>query len=88
VRRLAPYFEAPFKAEDANSPIGPLQHHVAEPDLDAWESIDWAALSLGHNRLGEEQTNAFGAGDETTTEAPNEAFNFGTGHGFACTSRS
>lgn len=47
VRRLEPYFEPPSKAEDANSPVGPLQHHVAEPDFVEWENIDWAALSLG-----------------------------------------
>ncbi|CAO2657075.1 Nn.00g058780.m01.CDS01 [Neocucurbitaria sp. VM-36] len=45
--RLEPYFEAPSKAEDADSPVGPLQHHVAEPDFVEWESIDWAMLSLG-----------------------------------------
>jgi hypothetical protein len=47
--RLEPYFEPPSKAEDANSPVGPLQHHVAEPDFVEWENIDWAALSYGHD---------------------------------------
>lgn len=47
VQRLEPYFEPPSKAEDTNSPVGPLQHHVAEPDLVEWENIDWAALNLG-----------------------------------------
>jgi hypothetical protein len=47
VRRLEPYFEPPSKAEDANSPVGPLQHHVAEPYLDEWKHLDWRTLSLG-----------------------------------------
>lgn len=46
VRRLKPYFEPP-EAEDANSPVGPLQHSVAELDFAEWENIDWAALSMG-----------------------------------------
>ncbi|KAL6159907.1 hypothetical protein ACJQWK_05765 [Exserohilum turcicum] len=86
--RLAPYFEAPFKAEDANSPIGPLQHHVAEPDLDAWESIDWAALSLGHDRADNEQIKTLGTGHGATTGTPSETYNFGSGYGFACTSHN
>ncbi|KAF2847836.1 hypothetical protein T440DRAFT_402675 [Plenodomus tracheiphilus IPT5] len=45
--RLKPYVELPSKLEDADSPVGPLQHHVASPDLVEWESIGWAALSLG-----------------------------------------
>jgi len=46
--RRTPYYEVPSKAEDANSPVGPLQHHVSQPEFDAWESTDWAALSEGH----------------------------------------
>jgi hypothetical protein len=42
-----PYFEPPSKPEDANSPVGPLQHHVSEPYLDEWKHIDWRALDLG-----------------------------------------
>lgn len=41
VRRLNPELEPPSKAEDANSPVGPLQRHVAEPCLEEWKHFDW-----------------------------------------------
>jgi hypothetical protein len=47
VRRLQPCYEPPSKAEDANSPVGPLQRHVAEPYLDEWKHVDWPSFSLG-----------------------------------------
>ncbi|RAR04167.1 hypothetical protein DDE83_007949 [Stemphylium lycopersici] len=82
--RLAPYFDAPAKAEDANSPVGPLQHHVAEPDFNAWESIDWAAQNLGHDQPNGSRVDAVEPGDETRPGAPNKAlYNFGSGYGFA-----
>ncbi|KAL7771373.1 hypothetical protein CFE70_001316 [Pyrenophora teres f. teres 0-1] len=64
-----PYYEAPSKDEDANSPVGPLQHHVAQPEFDAWESIDWAALSEGHA----EYHNVAAAASATTAD-PVEGF--------------
>lgn len=85
--RLASYFDAPAKAEDANSPVGPLQHHVAEPDFNAWESIDWAAHNLGHDQPDEARADTVEPGDEARPGTPNEAlYNFGSGYGFACTS--
>ncbi|OAL07755.1 hypothetical protein IQ06DRAFT_372680 [Phaeosphaeriaceae sp. SRC1lsM3a] len=39
--RLNPELEPPSKAEDANSPVGPLQRHVAEPCLEEWKHFDW-----------------------------------------------
>ncbi|RYN33888.1 hypothetical protein AA0112_g5562 [Alternaria arborescens] len=85
--RLAPFFEAPSKAEDANSPVGPLQQHVAEPDLNAWESIDWAALSLGldhPNEGNEDNPEDRGATAETCgTGATDESlYTFGSGYAF------
>jgi len=88
VCRLEPYFEPPSKAEDANSPVGPLQHHVAEPDFVEWENIDWAALSLGqdvsspgfiHAGYGEEGSSSFENGNGGSSE---HIFDFGQGHGF------
>lgn len=60
--RLEPFINVPTKPEDADSPVGPLQHHVAEPDLVEWESIDWAALSLGFDVPDETDTSIGGDG--------------------------
>ncbi|KAG9188745.1 hypothetical protein G6011_07450 [Alternaria panax] len=88
--RLAPFFEAPSKAEDADSPAGPLQQHVAEPDLNAWESIDWPTLNLGFDHPNKGQikdpddrsTIAEGCG----SGAPDESlYTFGSGYAFTCT---
>ncbi|KAF1936738.1 hypothetical protein EJ02DRAFT_75539 [Clathrospora elynae] len=87
--RLAPYFEAPSKAEDANSPVGPLQHHVAEPDFVEWENIDWAALSLGHDTPNEDFTDIGGNGDGITAGLSTSAlsgdalYDLGAGSGIA-----
>ncbi|KAI4946845.1 hypothetical protein J4E91_007017 [Alternaria rosae] len=87
--RLAPFFEAPLKAEDANSPVGPLQHHVAEPDLNAWESIDWAALSLGLDDMNQGHANNLGDGGKTSDPydsgvPDDQSCTFGSGYGFTC----
>lgn len=97
VRRLEPYFEPPSKAEDANSPVGPLQHHVAEPDFVEWENIDWAALSLGPDTPdgvytpGTDSNNgSVWAGLSTTpnpiaTGGPDEhLYDYGPSYGFQC----
>jgi len=85
--RLAPFFEAPLKAEDANSPVGPLQHHVAEPDLNAWESIDWAALNLGLDDANQGHANNPGNGGASAepqgSGVPDDpSYAFGSGYGF------
>ncbi|KAF1840381.1 uncharacterized protein K460DRAFT_296932 [Cucurbitaria berberidis CBS 394.84] len=87
--RLEPYFEGPSKAEDANSPVGPLQHSVAEPDFVEWESIDWAALSLGSDTLNESESPAIGnignGAWGSATGWPDEAlYDLGSGYGFVC----
>jgi hypothetical protein len=46
VRRLEPLFEPPSKAE-ADSPVGPLQRHVAEPYFEEWKHVDWPSFTLG-----------------------------------------
>jgi hypothetical protein len=66
-----------------------LQHHVAEPDLDAWESIDWAALSLGQDALTDEFAVASGNEFETTGfstlgASSENQYDFGSGYGFVC----
>ena len=50
--RLEPQFDPPAKIEDANSPVGPLQRHVAEPYLEEWKHIDWPAFNLGQESFG------------------------------------
>jgi hypothetical protein len=58
--------------------------------LNAWENIDWAALSLGLDHTNEGHTDS---GDErgTTAEACGSAapddplYTFGSGYAFACT---
>lgn len=85
--RLEPYFEAPSKAEDANSPVGPLQHHVAEPDFAEWESIDWAALSLGphppNDGFSPSGESGLGGVGLSATGGPDEdLYGFGSGYGF------
>ncbi|KAF2831110.1 hypothetical protein CC86DRAFT_134980 [Ophiobolus disseminans] len=93
--RLEPYFEPPSKAEDANSPVGPLQHHVAEPDFVEWESIDWAALSLGpdtpngvYTPGASSNNGSIGAGLPTNLDSPGLGrpdeylHEYGTGYGF------
>jgi len=88
--RRTPYYEAPSKEEDANSPVGPLQHHVAQPEFDAWESINWAALSGGHAEY-RNAAAAVAAGpiEVLATEGDGEAsettYNARGGYGFACT---
>lgn len=69
--RLEPFVNASLIPDDADSPVGPLQHHVAEPDLVEWESIDWAALSLGFDLPDEHAVIGGDAGvfDHTPSEA-------------------
>jgi hypothetical protein len=44
-RRLEPYLNAPSPSkENANSPPGPLQNQIKEPELTDWRTIDWAAV--------------------------------------------
>lgn len=52
VRRLEPVIEPPSKTENANSPVGPLQHHVAEPYFEEWKHVDWPSFTLGSNANG------------------------------------
>jgi len=78
-----------LKAEDANSPVGPLQHHVAEPDLNAWESIDWAALNLGlddpNQGHANNPDNGGASADPQGSGGPDESsYAFGSGYGFTC----
>jgi len=97
VRRQEPYFEPPSKAEDANSPVGPLQHHVAEPDLVEWENIDWSAINLGAdspNGVFTPGSNGVDvtpdAGLSTQFSSPNigatddHLYDIGFGYGFEC----
>jgi hypothetical protein len=83
-------FEAPSKAEDANSPVGPLQHRVAEPDFNAWESIDWADLNLGLDYPSEgiiDNPDDRGATAETCGSRVSDEplYTFGSGYAFTCT---
>lgn len=92
--RRTSYYEAPSKQEDANSPVGPLQHYVAKPEFDAWESVEWAALSEGH---AEYRNAAAAAAAAAAVAGPVEILGEGTygagetlqntrgGYGFACT---
>ncbi|KAK1917038.1 hypothetical protein P3342_001620 [Pyrenophora teres f. teres] len=92
--RRTPYYEAPSKDEDANSPVGPLQHHVAQPEFDAWESIDWAALSEGHaeyhnvaaaaSATTADPVECFGIEGKGDAAAAETAHNVRGGYGFAC----
>lgn len=87
VRRFEPYFELPSKAEDADSPVGPLQHHVAEPDFVEWESIDWSALSLGLDTPNECQIHGLGSCGNGSRGSPTRgsntnAYDMGYGYGF------
>ncbi|EAT88524.1 hypothetical protein HBI56_127480 [Parastagonospora nodorum] len=50
--RLEPQFDPPTKIEDANSPVGPLQRHVAEPYLEEWKHVDWPSFNLGEESSG------------------------------------
>jgi hypothetical protein len=93
VRRLEPYFEPPSKAEDANSPVGPLQHHVAEPDFVEWENIDWAALSLGPDPISDVHTPGSGSNNGGSYlnfsagplgGADDHMYDCGSGYGFVC----
>jgi hypothetical protein len=67
-----------------------LQHHVAEPDFDAWENIDWEALSLGHDTLNDVECagtggNGNGATASSATGMSGETpYEFGYGYGFVC----
>ena len=96
--RRTPYYEVPSKEEDANSPVGPLQHHVSQPEFDAWENTDWAALSEGHAEYrNAEYRNAAAAvaavaagpvevlGMEGDGAASETMYNARGGYGFACT---
>lgn len=51
VRRLNPQLEpsSSSKAEDANSPVGPLQRHVAEPCLEEWKHFDWHSFGAPYD---------------------------------------
>jgi hypothetical protein len=93
VRRQEPHFEPPLKAEDANSPVGPLQHHVAEPDFVEWENIDWAALSFdpetpGGGFGGTEGNSGVGLSPNFSSPyvggADEHLYDFGTGYSFGC----
>jgi len=68
-------------------PVGPLQHHVAEPDLNAWESIDWAALNLGLDDANQGHANNPGNGGASAepqgSGVPDDpSYAFGSGYGF------
>lgn len=44
-RRLEPYLNVPSPSlENADSPPGPLQNNLKEPELTDWRTIDWAAV--------------------------------------------
>ncbi|KAL6702949.1 hypothetical protein ACN47E_000791 [Coniothyrium glycines] len=81
--RHTPYFEPPSKTDDANSPVGPLQHHVAEPDLAAWESIDWAALSLGLDLPNADNVDDHSIAPAVLEESLIDEDAFSASHGFA-----
>lgn len=61
--RLEPQFDPPTKIEDANSPVGPLQRHVAEPYLEEWKHVDWPAFNLGQESFSVCEAGSSGHGE-------------------------
>ncbi|KAL1609353.1 hypothetical protein SLS59_001718 [Nothophoma quercina] len=60
--RLEPYLNVPSPSlENADSPPGPLQNNLKEPELTDWRTIDWAAV-IAATPVQEANTNNEGGG--------------------------